>query len=367
MTEPQRSLALDVFRGIAIAGMILVNTPGSWAHIYAPLRHAQWHGCTPTDLVFPFFLFASGAAMFFSFARCEYRATPAVLRSVARRVTLLVLIGVALNAYPFLAPLSEWRIPGVLQRIGLAYGLGALLILYCGAVTRYVLAAGLLLLYWWLLVQFGGADPFALETNLVRRVDLAVLGASHLWQGTGIAFDPEGLLSTLPAVVSVLAGFEAARLARRAPSLNAAMLRLGVVGLAMVIAGLAWQIWLPINKALWTPSYVLYTSGIGFLTLAALMLLVDRWQWRRWAQPFKVYGTNPLFVYVLSIVWARTLYVVEVSDGAGATTSLYDWLYRLLLPLVSPVNASLLFALLHVLAFYGVSLWLYRRHIIIKL
>ncbi len=363
----QRSLALDVFRGIAIAGMILVNTPGSWAHIYAPLRHAEWHGCTPTDLVFPFFLFASGAAMFFSFARSDYRATPQLLRGVARRSALLFLIGVALNAYPFTAPLSEWRIMGVLQRIGLAYALGALLIVYCRGYSRYLVCAAVLLAYWWLLLRFGGEDPFALEDNLVRRIDLALLGAPHLWQGMGLAFDPEGLLSTLPAVVSVVAGFEAARLSQRAPGSRAAMLRLAGSGTGLLAAGLLWHGWLPINKALWTPSYVLFTSGIGFLSLALLIQLLDRWRWHRLARPFQVYGTNPLFVYILSIVWARTLYLIEVGDGAGATISLYDWLYRALLPALSPVNASLVFALAHVLLFYGVSRWLYRRGIVVKL
>ena len=204
----ERSLALDVFRGLAIAGMILVNTPGSWLHIYAPLRHAEWHGCTPTDLVFPFFLFATGAAMFFSFARTRCRPEPGVLRGIARRSALLVLIGVLLNAYPFLEPLSHWRIPGVLQRIGVAYALAALLILYCPGRWRYLVCLLLMLGYWWLLAAFGGQDPYSLESNLVRRLDLAILGADHLWNGFGVAFDPEGLLSTLPSVVSVVAGFE---------------------------------------------------------------------------------------------------------------------------------------------------------------
>lgn len=367
ISKGERSLALDVFRGLAIAGMILVNTPGSWAHIYAPLRHADWHGCTPTDLVFPFFLFATGAAMFFSFARSDYRPTPDILRGIARRSALLVLIGIALNAYPFLAPLGEWRIPGVLQRIGLAYALGALLVLYCPGWWRGVVALVIMLGYWWLLVAFGGADPFGLESNLVRRIDIALLGESHLWGGTGIPFDPEGLLSTLPAVVSVLAGFEAARVSRRAPSLSAAMQRLLLGGAVMVVLGWLWGLWFPINKALWTSSYVLYTSGIGWLTLAALMLLVDHFGWRKLARPLQIYGTNPLFIYILSIVAARTLWVITLADGEGGEVSLYTWLYQQLLPLAEPLNASLVFALAHVLLFYLLSLALYRRNIIIKL
>ena len=361
----QRSLALDVFRGLAIAGMILVNTPGSWQHIYSPLRHAQWHGCTATDLVFPFFLFATGAAMFFSFARAEYQPTPDILKGIARRSLLLISIGVLLNAYPFMEPLSQWRIPGVLQRIGLAYALGALLILYCPGLWRYLVCLMLLLAYWWLLVAFGGGRPFSLETNLVRTVDIALLGEAHLWSGFGIPFDPEGLLSTLPSVVSVVAGFEAARVIGRAPGQGSAVIRLLAVGAVAVVLGLAWSSVFPINKALWTSSYVLFTSGIGWITLATLMLVLDVAGMKALGRPLQIYGTNPLFVYIVSIVAARTLWVIPV--GEGGELSLYTWLYQQLLPLASPLNASLAFALIHVILFWLLSLALYRRNIIIKL
>ena len=368
MVNPaQRSLALDVFRGIAIAGMILVNTPGSWANVYAPLLHAEWHGCTPTDLVFPFFLFATGAAMFFSFARCDYRPTPEVLRGVARRVFLLVLIGILLNAYPFTEPPSQWRLPGVLQRIGLAYGLAALLVLYCPGYWRIAVSVAILLGYWALLQGLGGSAPFSLEHNLVRTVDLALLGERHLWDGFGIPFDPEGLLSTLPSVVSVIAGFEAARLIKLAGNHKRALGWLVCGGVIGIVLGLAWDTLLPINKALWTSSYVLYTSGICWLTLALLMWVLDVLGYRKLGRPLEIYGTNPLFVYILSIVQARTLWFIQVSDGEGGQLSLYTWLYQQMLPLLSPYNASLVFALAHVFLFWLVSLWLYRRGIIIKL
>lgn len=361
----QRSVALDAFRGLAIAGMILVNTPGSWAHIYPPLRHAQWHGCTPTDLVFPFFLFATGAAMFFSFARAEYRPTPEVLKGITRRSLLLIFIGVLLNAYPFMEPLSQWRIPGVLQRIGVAYALAALLILYCPGLWRYLICLFLLLFYWWLLVSFGGESPFALETNLVRTVDIALLGEAHLWSGFGIPFDPEGLLSTLPSVVSVVAGFEAARVIAGAPGPTSAVIRLSAVGVVAVVLGLAWASAFPVNKALWSSSYVLFTSGIGWITLAMLMLVLDVAGLKSLGRPLQIYGTNPLFIYIFSIVAARTLWVIPV--GEGGDLSLYTWLYQQLLPWASPMNASLIFALIHVLLFWLLSLLLYRRNIVIKL
>lgn len=358
----RRSLALDVFRGIAIAAMILVNTPGSWAHVYAPLLHAEWHGCTPTDLVFPFFLFATGAAMYFSLSRSGHQPSAARLVGVARRAALLVLIGVLLNAYPFTEPLSQWRLPGVLQRIGLAYGLAALLVLYLPCRWRLPAGAVLLAGYWGLLLTFGGADPYGLANNAVRRVDLALLGAAHLWNGFGLAFDPEGLLSTLPAVVSVVAGFEAARLVTVTGGRWRSVLYLALVGAAGVMLALLWQQWLPINKALWTPSYVLYTSGIAWLTLAGLILVLEIAGLRRLGRPLEVYGTNPLLVYILSILLARTLWFIPVGE-----VSLYTWLYRQLLPLLSPVNASLAFALAHVVLFWLLSLALYRRGIIIKL
>ena len=358
----RRSLALDVFRGIAIAGMILVNTPGSWAHVYPPLLHAQWHGCQPTDLVFPFFLFATGAAMHFSLGRNGHRPSAAVLVGLARRVGLLVLIGILLNAYPFIEPLSQLRLPGVLQRIGLAYGFAALLVLCLPA--RWRLAACLVWLggYWAILLVFGGSDPYGLAQNVLRRVDLAVLGEVHLWDGFGIAFDPEGLLSTMPAIVSVIAGFEAARLVSVSGGRWRSVLYLAVIGAAGVALALLWQSWLPINKALWTPSYVFYTSGIAWLTLAGLILVLEIAGLRRLGRPLEIYGTNPLFIYIVSILLARTLWFIPVGEE-----SLYTWLYQQLLPLLSPVNASLAFALAHVLLFWGLSRVLYRRGIIIKL
>ena len=347
--------------------MILVNTPGSWAYIYPPLRHANWHGCTPTDLVFPFFLFATGAAMFFSFAKNAYRPNPSVLRGIARRSVLLFAIGVFLNAYPFTSPMGEWRIPGVLQRIGLAYAGGALLVLYCPGAIRIAASAVILLGYWFLLWSFGGSDPYALESNIVRRVDIAMMGESHLWNGMGIPFDPEGLLSTLPAMVSVVAGFEAARVLRRATGPNQSMLSLILVGAIAVGLALLWSEWLPINKALWTSTYVLYTSGICWLTLAVVVLMVDRMQLRSIARPFQIYGTNPLFIYILSILEARTLWLIKVSDGSGGETSLYTWLYTQLLGFTSPINASLIFALSHVILFWLLSWVLYKKGIVIKL
>jgi predicted acyltransferase len=358
----QRSMALDVFRGIAIAGMLLVNNPGSWSHVYPPLLHARWHGCTPTDLVFPFFMVAVGAAMYFSFSLKDARPTRPVLLSVFRRSALLVFIGVALNVFPFTDPISEWRLPGVLQRIGLAYAVAALLVLYLPHKARLGVSLVLLLGYWGLLAALGGPEPYAVESNLVRRIDLALLGESHLYTGFGLPFDPEGLLSTLPAVVSIMAGFEAARIMRRVAAPARAATWLGLGGVVMIVAGLVWNPVFPINKPLWTSSYVLYTSGIAWVTLAVLTLLLDALGWRSLGKPLQIYGSNPLFIYVLAGLTARLLWMIPVDDA-----TLKTWLWQQLQPALSPINASLLFAVLFVGVFWILSWALYRKNIFIRL
>ncbi|MGI9288414.1 MAG: acyltransferase family protein [Pseudomonadales bacterium] len=367
MSNPQRFVALDVFRGIAIAAMILVNTPGSWDHIYAPLAHSEWHGCTPTDLIFPFFLFITGSAMVFAFRKYEFRLSAEAMRSIGRRMLLLFLIGLFLNWFGFWADFAGLRIMGVLQRIGLAYGLAAVLVLSCSHRQLYLISAVVLLGYWLLLAALGGADPYSLEANIVRQVDIAILDESHMWHVGDVAFDPEGLLSTLPASISVVLGYLATHYlvhTERAVALRNFVL----AGLLMAALAWGWNQWLPINKSLWTGSYVLFTTASCLLLLVLLVWLVDVLRWNWLAKPLQVYGLNPLFVYALSWMFARLMAVtIVLPDGAGATVSAYDWCSRLLAQLLSPHDASLLFALLHVLLFWLVSLYLYRRNIVIKI
>ena len=273
-TPERRLLALDAFRGATIAGMILVNMPGSWGHIYAPLRHAAWHGATPTDLIFPFFLFVVGTSMWFSFRKFDHRLSPPLARKIVRRVALIFLVGLFLSAYPFVGrdlP-GDLRIMGVLQRIALAYGLAAFLVLLLSPRNVVAASAAILLGYWALLLAVGGAEPYALESNVVRRVDLAIFGEAHVWHGFGIPFDPEGLLSTLPAVVTVVMGYIAGRWITESPRREDAILRMLLTGTLLILAGVAWNPLFPINKPLWTGSYVLYTGGIAFVALAWFIL-----------------------------------------------------------------------------------------------
>jgi predicted acyltransferase len=364
-----RLRALDTFRGLTIAGMILVNMPGSWSHVYAPLRHAKWHGCTPTDLVFPFFLFIVGVAMTYSFKKYDNKLSPTVLKKIAKRVVLIFVIGLFLNAFPFHKDLSQLRILGVLQRIAIVYGIAALLYLALSRTRLVFLSAILLVVYWLLLLSFGQGDPYALETNLVRTIDLKILGRSHVWGGFGIPFDPEGLLSTLPAVVTAILGAFTGRLIQTASRLRFAVVKLLLAGSAAIVLGRLWNLVFPINKALWTSSYVIYTSGLAMLFLAVLLWLIDVRGYKKWAFPFVVFGMNPLFLYALHALWVRTyLYLIKFKTSDGTATNAYQWLYQnIFAPLAGPLNGSLLFAISHVFLFWLILLVLYRRRIFIKI
>jgi len=349
--------------------MIIVNMPGSWSYVYAPLRHAKWHGCTPTDLVFPFFLFIVGVAMTFSFRKYDNRLSPVVVKKIAKRVALIFLIGLFLNAFPFHKALSDLRILGVLQRIAIAYGIAALLYLALSRTRLIVLSALLLIGYWLLLLGFGQGGPFALETNLVRTIDLKILGQSHVWGGFGIPFDPEGLLSTLPAVVTVILGALTGRLIQSAAHLRSAILRILLVGASAIVLGQLWGLFFPINKALWTSSYVLFTAGLAMLFMGVLLWLIDVRGYRRWAYPFVVFGMNSLFLYALSSIWVRTyIYLLNFETADGAATNAYKWLYeQIFVPVAGHLNGSLLFAITHVFFFWIILFLLYRKRIFIKI
>ena len=349
--------------------MIIVNMPGSWSYVYAPLRHAKWHGCTPTDLVFPFFLFAVGVAMSYSFRKFDHRLSPAVLKKIARRAALIFLVGLFLNAFPFHKPFSMLRILGVLQRIAIAYGIAALLYLVLNRTRLIVVSAAILIGYWLLLLGFGRGDPYGLETNLVRVIDLKILGQNHVWGGFGIPFDPEGLLSTLPAVVTATLGALTGRLIQSAPRLRSAVLKMIVLGGLAIIAGQLWGLVFPINKALWTSSYVLYTAGLAMVLLAVLLWIIDVGGHRKWAFPFVVFGMNPLFLYALSAVWVRTyIYLIKFTAADGTAMNAYKWLYQsIFVPVAGPLNGSLLFAVAHVFLFWLILLALYKKKIFIKI
>ncbi|MDQ2075922.1 acyltransferase family protein [Marinimicrobium sp. ABcell2] len=353
-----RFLALDVMRGLTLALMVLVNTPGSWNAVYAPLLHADWHGATPTDYVFPFFLFIVGAALFFSSRRPVPMATQWI--KIVRRSALIFIIGVLLNAFPFTAPLDELRVFGVLQRIALAYLFAAPIALFLKGPARWVLMVAILFGYWALLQL--GSDPYGLTGSLVRAVDLWLVGPDHLWQGKGVAFDPEGFLSTLPAIVSVLLGFEATRILCTVEPRRKALAILAVSGVLLILAGLLWHPFFPVNKYLWTSSFVLLTGGAAIVCLLVLVWLEPVTLLRPMYRAFQILGQNPLFIYVLSIVWAHVLYLIPVGDQSA-----YQWTFELFDQVLSPKIASLLFALLNVAIMWAVAWYLHRKRIIISI
>lgn len=371
MVNPQQRLvALDAFRGATIALMILVNTPGSWSYVYSPLRHAEWHGCTPTDLVFPFFLFIVGVAMRFSFKRFNYTLNRELALKILKRTAIIFLVGLALAAYPFIRQDWDWsslRIMGVLQRIAVAYGIAALLSVTLTRKQLWFTAVGILLGYWILLGVFGGSDPFSLEHNLVRKIDLAIFGEQHVWHGFGIPFDPEGLLSSLPAVVTVLLGYQTGIMIQGATDHRETVKDLLPLGALLAIIGYLWGLVFPINKAIWSSSYVLYTGGLAMIFLALFLWVIDIKGYKKIVQPLVMFGMNPLFVFTASGLWVKTIIRFHYTFD-GETVNGYTYLYKTVFqPLAGDMNGSLLFAIFHVVMWWIVLTWMYRQRIFIKI
>ncbi len=356
-----RLRSLDVFRGITIAAMILVNNPGSWSHIYWPLAHASWHGWTPTDAVFPFFLWISGLAMTLSFARrrAEGANRGLLLLHTARRAAFILGLGLLLN----LLANPNWdsvRLPGVLQRIGICYFFATLISLYTGR-RGMVVASGLLLSLYGLAVQFlpfpgSLPDRWSREANLARYVDGQVL-AGHMWSQSKV-WDPEGLLSTVPAIVSVLLGILAGGLLERRDVRGFLQW-----GLALVGAAYALSPWIPFNKSLWTPSFTLLMAGLASVFFGIVFWLVEGERWRRGTGFFAIYGTNAIVSFVASGMLARFLSAFPVGNQSLGRAA-----YGALLGLFAdPRFASLAYALLNVIAMFGLVWLLHRRKILVRL
>ena len=362
-----RLVSLDILRGMTVAFMIIVNTPGSRDYVYPVLRHSSWNGCTPTDLVFPFFLFIVGVSMWYSLKNYDYKLTGGSLWRIMRRSITIFILGLFLAIFPyFKMDYSTLRIMGVLQRIALAYLLSSII---CLAIKRdylWIVIAVILLIYWALLAFLGGSDPFSLSGNLVRKIDLAILGSKHMYAGFGIPFDPEGFLSTLPAAATVITGYYIGEIIGKDSVSGPTVLKLIFIGAAATGLGLLWSIVLPINKPLWTSSYVLYTAGIAIGALALVYLIADVLKFKIWGAFFSVFGTNALFSYFFAGVWTEMLLFVKVPVGA-AKMSLYEWFYeKVCVHLAGNINGSLMFALVQMLIIWGVALILYRKKIMIR-
>lgn len=368
MSPTPRFLALDVFRGMTICFMIIVNTPGSYETTFAPLLHANWHGFTPTDLVFPSFMFAVGNAL--SFAALKWVGLPQskVVWRILKRTLLIFLLGYLLYWFPFFrldsnnniiaAPISETRVLGVLQRIAIAYGLAALMIYYLRAKWVLIITILILIAYKFLLINFG---DLTLEGNAVLKLDKFLMGDKHLYHGEGIAFDPEGWLSTLPSIANVTLGYFAGRYIQIKGKTYETLAHLLLVGVALVAFAYFWDPSFPINKKLWTSSFVLYTVGLDCIILAAILYIIDFRRWTKWTYFFEVFGRNPLFIYLLSEIGVIILWMVPIGG-----TPLYMWIYQNIFGYVDPYFGSLLFALTWMLICWLVGYWLDKRKIYVK-
>ncbi len=377
--QRERLVALDVFRGLTIAGMLLVNNPGSWGAIYPPLRHAAWHGWTPTDLIFPFFLFIVGVTTHLSLSARRARGDDegTLIRQVLRRGGMIILLGLLLSGFPFIPQYgfdpSTMRFPGVLQRIGVAYIATGLLTLRTSGRMQVTVVTALLLGYWAVMTLIpvpgsGAVGAVALATpdgSIAAWLDRTVLG-DHLWRQSK-TWDPEGILSTVPAIGTAVLGVFAGRWIAAARPLMERIAALFAVGAIGMVTGLIWNWWFPINKNLWTSSYVLFTAGMACVTIATCIWLIDVQRITGWTKPFVIFGMNPILAFVGSGMMARLMGSIIKVQRDGQSVSLqratYDSAFASWL---APMNASLLYAVCFV-AFWFLILWaLHRKGIFLK-
>ena len=396
----ERLLSLDVFRGMTVAGMLLVNDPGSWASIYPPLEHAAWNGWTPTDMVFPFFLFIAGITTHLSLSARRARGDDerAIRNQIIRRGVLIFLFGFLVNGFPYFTwgdvtgiadptfleritdRLLHWRIMGVLQRIGVAYMLAGLLTLRTTLRQQVTIIAGLLLGYWAVMTVLpvpGEGTIGALMLDFPTRTmaawtDRLLLDWSrwglgnHLWVSSR-TWDPEGILSTVPAIGTAMLGNLAGQwIAQRRP-LSERLAGLFSAGALAMAVGSMWHWVFPINKSLWTSSYVLFSAGLAAVSLATVMWVVDFQTVRRWTKFFVVYGLNPMAAFVGSGILARCIYSIFKVTKDGKSIALQSWIHEIFFASwLSPINASLAFAVTFVLFWYGILYLMYKRNIIFK-
>lgn len=373
-----RLLSLDVFRGATVAAMILVNNPGDWGHIYAPLEHSEWNGCTPTDLIFPSFLFIVGVSI--AYAMSGKKADPALhcqtLIKAAKRAAILFGLGLFLTLYSriFTEPLEAIktvRILGVLQRIALVYLATSVIFLKSSAQTMFRIGLGLLIGYWALMtfvpVPHVGYANLEKETNLGAWLDRTILTEPHLWKSAG-TWDPEGLLGTLPAIATGIFGvLVGVYLRRKDVDEPTKVAWLFSVGLMSAVLGLLWDLEFPINKALWTSSFVLYAAGLSTLILTFCYWMIDVQKQQKYTLPFIVYGKNAITVYFLSGLVPQLLNLISVNGSNGRQIGLVSsWYLSVFASNFSPVNASLLWAIAQVLFWCFVLYLMYRRNLFLK-
>jgi predicted acyltransferase len=374
----QRLLSLDVFRGATVAAMILVNNPGDWGHIYAPLEHASWHGCTPTDLIFPFFLFIVGVSITYamSFKKADPQAHTKTILKAAKRAAILFGLGLFLSLYPkiFTEPVNAFanvRVPGVLQRIAVVFLISSIIFLKNSEKNIMRIASGILILYWIIMtfipVPGTGFANLEKETNMGAWIDRNVLTEAHLWKSAK-TWDPEGILSTLPAIASGLIGVLVGAFLRRKELEDGYKVSwLFSTGLMLFIGGMIWSLQFPLNKSLWTSSFVLYTGGLATMILSSCYWIIDVNKYQRYTLPFVVYGKNAITVFFLSGLLPRTMNMIKVRNADGTESGLESFLYTNFFSTnFSPINASLAWAIAQICFWFVILYTMYRKNIFIK-
>ncbi|MEO7961869.1 MAG: heparan-alpha-glucosaminide N-acetyltransferase domain-containing protein [Ginsengibacter sp.] len=396
--KKERFYSLDVFRGATVCLMIMVNNPGSWEHIYAPLDHSEWHGVTPTDLVFPFFLFAVGNALAFVLPRLEVAGPSVFWRKVIKRTLLIFLIGLFLNWMPFIKwdhneiVFKQWsyiddegnpagiRILGVLQRIALAYFFASVIIYFFKIRGAFFSACIILLGYWFLCVAANPADPFSLEGWFGTNIDKMLLGEGHMYHGehrngVAIAFDPEGFMSLFGSVVQVIFGYLCGDYIIKKGKTPEMVNGLFVAGSIFLFAGYAWDMVFPLNKKIWTSSYTVFTSGLAMLILAVMMYMIEFKKQTGWyTKFFDVFGKNPLFIFVLSGTLPRLLGLIRIPEGVNVAgqqiyLSPFGWFYQHICKPAFPENlknGSLLYALCMIIFYWLIVWWMDKKKIYVK-
>ncbi|MBC7510850.1 MAG: DUF5009 domain-containing protein [Ferruginibacter sp.] len=389
----QRFYSLDVFRGATVALMILVNNPGSWGHIYTPLEHAPWHGVTPTDLVFPFFLFAVGNAMAFVLPKLEAAGESVFWKKIIKRTVLIFIIGLFLNWFPFIkwdnghlvgkpwayitadGNIAGVRIFGVLQRIALCYFFASVMAHYFKQSGAFVLSAFLLLAYWFLCVAANPANPYSLSGWFGTKIDLALVGEAHIYKGEGTSFDPEGLMSIFGAIAQVIFGYLAGSYILQKGKIPDMINGLFTAGCVLLFTGYCWDMVFPINKKIWTSSYTVYTTGLALLILSVMIYLIECKGWKgRWTRFFDVFGKNALFIFVMSGVLPRLLALIQVpngisTDGKPIYVTPFNWFYEYVCKPILPAEpraGSLIYAVCFITMMWFFAWLLDRKKIYIK-
>lgn len=365
----KRLLALDVLRGITIAGMIMVNNPGSWGYVYAPLQHAPWIGLTPTDLVFPFFMFIMGISTYISLRKYNFEFSRSAALKILKRTVVIFAIGLGISWFSLLCrtgdvfPFDHLRILGVMQRLALCYGATAIIALIMKHKYIPYLIAFLLIGYFIVLITGNGFEYNT--TNILSIVDRAVLGEAHMYKDNGI--DPEGVLSTIPSIAHVLIGFCVGKLLMEVKDINEKIERLFLVGTILTFAGFLLSYGCPISKKIWSPTFVLVTCGLASSFLALLVWIIDVKGYTKWSRFFESFGVNPLFIYVMGAVLSILLGSITFTYG-GETISLHGYIYNVLLrPWLGDYPGSLVFALLFVTLNWCIGYILYKKKIYIKI